>query len=66
MTAKEREHQQMVQWIIKELGSISPYEDTSLAAQYSTGFLAAWLAQEFQRDPWQRKKFKLLVDRWRT
>lgn len=56
----------MVQWIIKELGSISPYEDTGLAAQYSTGFLAAWLAQEFQRDPWQRKKFKLLVDRWRT
>lgn len=56
--------EQIANQILKDLAKINPYTatDKSRGALYAAGFLAGYLAQLAETDPWVYKKLKQYID----
>lgn len=62
MSAKYR--QQIAGQILKDLAQVNPYTSTDSlkGSMYAVGFLAGYLAQLSEADPWTYKKFKHYIE----
>ena len=60
----KRYREEIAHQILKDLAKINPYTatDKSKGALYAAGFLAGYLAQLSETDPWVYKKLKQYID----
>lgn len=56
--------QELANQILRDLSRINPYtaSDRTQGALYAAGFLAGYIAQLAEQDPWTYKKLKHYID----
>ena len=57
------QHNEHVKLIQRAVETVCPYQDESLRRLYHVGFLASYLASQFEKDPYLVREFLRHVDK---
>ena len=58
----EYNHNDYVKFIQQSVESVCPYQDEQQRRLYHAGFLSSYLANQFEKDPFNLREFKRHID----